>query len=30
MQNASMAIKEQEIMWGEIYSVVEIKGEKSN
>ena len=30
MQNAGMTIKEQEIMWGEIYSVVEVKNEESN
>ncbi len=30
MQNAGMAIREQEIMWGEIYSVVEVKNEESN
>ncbi|MGR3175963.1 MAG: class I SAM-dependent methyltransferase [Candidatus Scalindua sp.] len=30
MYRAGMTIKEQEIMWGEIYSVVEAKNEESN
>ncbi len=30
MQKTGMVIKEQEIMWGEIYAVVEAKKEKLN